>query len=82
MECSEYLLSGKAQALDIPIDTIKEFVEIFNSHVPGDLTSPSPPDINELERTNMKIHLTWSSGSKKSKFEFNLDEKTFTLVSN
>ena len=83
MECTEGIMIGKAQALDIPIDTIKEFVEIFNSHVPTELSSPEfSLDINELQKIGNIISLKWETGVKKCEFEYNLDDKKFYLINN
>lgn len=83
MECTEGIMIGKAQALDIPIDTIKEFIEIFNSHVPAELSSSEfALDINDLQKIGNQVTLKWDAGVKKCEFEYNLEDKKFNLIYN
>ena len=83
MECTDGIMIGKAHTLDMPIDSIKDFIEIFNSHVPAELSlSEFAIDINELEKSGNNVTLKWDAGLKKCKFEYNLDDKRFNLIVN
>lgn len=81
MECSENLLIGKAQALDIPIDSIKDFIVLFNSHVPSHVEgSGLAADINDLVRTGEKVSLKWTEASRAGEFTYDIYQKTFNNI--
>jgi len=83
MECSENILSGKAQALDIPIDSIKEFVALFNSHVPSHCQgSTITADINDLIRSGQNVSLKWTESTKSGEFVYEIYSKTFNNIVN
>ena len=81
MESSENILIGKAQALDIPIDSIKDFIVQFNSHVPTHTEgSELSADINDLVRTGEKISLKWTESSRSGEFTYDIYQKTFNNI--
>ena len=80
MECLEEILIGKAQALDIPIDIIKEFVEKFNSEIPGKYPKENIcADINDLTREGDKIELKWTIDQITGILAYDIMNKSFSL---
>ncbi|OMJ73950.1 hypothetical protein SteCoe_27259 [Stentor coeruleus] len=80
MECLEELLEGKAQALDIPIDSMKTFVEKFNSEIPSKYPNCIiEADINDLERAHDTISLKWKVQTASGVLSYNISDNKFIL---
>lgn len=83
MECLEELLEGKAQALDIPIDSMKSFVEKFNSEIPSKYPNCSiEADINDLERARDTISLKWKAQTASGALSYDFLANKFILTIN
>lgn len=83
MECLETILIGKAEALDVPIDSIKEFVEIFNSEVPNLYPNTQIiADINDLERQSDTIRLHWQALNHKGVLNYDIMTRAFNIENN
>lgn len=83
MECLEELLEGKAEALDVPIDAIKEFVEKFNSEIPSKYPNCEiVADINDLERVHDTISMKWKARDASGVLSYDIFANKFALTIN
>ena len=81
MECLEEIVVGKAISLDVPVDKVKEFIEIFNSELLDKYSKEDiEADINDLTRLNDEtINLSWKAKNTTGQLTFNILNNGFSL---
>jgi hypothetical protein len=83
MECLEELLIGKAEALDTPIDTIKSFVEKFNSEILDRYPNAEiTADISDLKKVSNKLELKWKAQNDSGVLSYDTITSDFSFVIN
>lgn len=78
MEVDTVILEGQARLLDVPTDSLKEFVTQFNAAAVAEDLVADFTDTHKADATSLEVQ--WSRGQTKGVARFDLQTQTLTLL--